>query len=72
MGQIKELEFLLGKRVKISQGVDVCYMHKKANVVGILTFVGKNSYLNIPLQATVGRMPITLTSLKQIELLEDE
>lgn len=61
----------IGKRVRIKEAVPVCYMTKLKDVVGILTFLGPNELLGIPLQATIGRMPIKLRNIDQVKLEED-
>jgi len=35
---------------------------------GICTFLGPNEFLGIPLQATISRMPVTLSSIEDIQL----
>lgn len=67
MGQIKELEFMIGQRVLVRSAVKVCYMDKLADVAGTLQFIGSNNLLDIPLIVTINRMPIEIHSLKQIE-----
>jgi len=65
------LEELIGKKVKVREAVKVCYSHKLKDVIGILSFVGKNELLNIELQCTVSRMPIRLRNINQITLWKD-
>jgi len=72
MGQFKELDFLLGKRVRVKNAVKVCYTNKLADVTGTLSFIGENKYLGFKIQATIDRMPVELTNLKQLELIENE
>ena len=56
----------MGKRVLVKKGI------KNPNEVGgICEFLGTNKYLNIPLQITIGRLPITLESLDQISLMAE-
>lgn len=56
----------LNKRVLVKKGVQ-----NPHEVGGICELLGPNEYLNIPLQITVGRLPITLESLSQIELMPE-
>lgn len=73
MGQIKELEFLLGKTIRVKNCIQVRYDEKKtqmADMVGVPTFIGSNDLLNIPLQVVIDRTPVRIDSLTQIEVVE--
>lgn len=67
-----ETSDLIGKRVRIKEAVEACYSKKFIDVVGTLTFLGPNTKLGIPLQATIDRMPITLRNINQVQLEQDK
>jgi hypothetical protein len=73
---MKELQHIVGKRVRVKDCVEVNYGTNhgkiKVDVIGEVTYIGSNKYLGWPLQITVGRTPLQLESLKQIELIENE
>lgn len=60
----------MNKKVKVKSAIKVCYLDKPRDVTGILTFLGENKEMGISLQATIGRMPIKLTNIDQIELID--
>ena len=72
MGQIVELSFLIGKRVKVKNCVKLCYNKELSDVIGKLSFIGSNDFTKWPLQVTIDRTPFKIDNLNQIELLEDE
>ena len=41
--------------------------YRYTTVTGILEYAGPNEYLDIPLQVTIGRMPVSIKSLEDIK-----